>query len=58
MHDHSCLMHLLIELKMVGRELKLAIFFAVASTSRASLLIPIGLPELQVQALHIAERSD
>ena len=49
--DAEHLMHLMIKLKTVSED-KLAQFFLVSSSSRAALLIPVGLTELRVKTFH------
>ena len=51
--DH--LMALLVELKKVVSESRLANYFIVVSTSRASLLVPMSMDELRVQPMFIKD---
>lgn len=59
--DEKCeatqLMPLLIELKRLVSESRLANCFVVVSTSRASLLVPVTLSELRVQVIFVQDPS-
>ena len=48
-------MHLILELKTLGFEDRLANFFTVLSTTRVSLFLPISLRELRVHIVHLED---
>ena len=60
--DEKCSMdqalRLLIVMKQLGSDAKLATFFVVVSTSRASVLIPVTLAELRVDTMLINDPSE
>ena len=51
----DALMHLILELKTLGFEDRLANFFTVLSTTRVSLFLPISLRELRVHIVHLED---
>ena len=56
--DASQMMQLLVEMKTLGSDLKLANFLVVVSTSRAALLIPVTPSELRVLTFHVDDPSE
>ena len=56
--DTSQMMQLLVEIKTLGSDLKLANFIVVVSTSRAALLIPVTLSELRVSTFYVDDPSE